>query len=142
MAYFEATKLKDSSGNLINPAEKQTLYTTEPDSNTAASVIRTLPGSVDDQIVLLRRIVKLMESQAAVDPQQRQRVTIDAFTAGVALPTVTAVTTVSTVTAVTTVSTVTSVTNIAGLFSWNQQILSDPARTSYNTGIRNQLTFS
>lgn len=117
MAYFEATKIKDSAGNLIDPVD-------------------------DAQVVLLRRIVKLMESQAAVDPQQRQRVTIDAFTAGVALPTVTAVTTVSTVTAVTTVSTVTSVTNIAGLFSWNQQILSDPARTAYNTGIRSQLTFS
>lgn len=138
MAYFEATKLKDSNGNLIDPAEKQILYTIEPEANTPAPVVRTMSGSVDDQIVLLRRIVKLMESQAAVDPQQRQRITIDAGT----LPAVTTVSTVTAVTTVTTVTTVSTVTNIAGLFSWNQQILSDPARTAYNTGIRSQLTFT
>ena len=107
MAYFEQTQITDEKNLVVSPAS-------------------------EESIVLLRRIAKLLESQAAVDPQQRQRITIDAGT----LPTVT---TVSTVTAVTTVSTV---TNIAGLFSWNQQILLDPARTAYNTGIRSQLTFA
>jgi hypothetical protein len=101
MAYFETQTIKNSSGEIINPA-------------------------TEDSIVFLRRIAKILENQQAVDPQQRQRITIDAI-ASVTLPTVT---------------TVSSVTNIVGLFSWNQQILADPARTAYNTGIRNQLTFS
>lgn len=105
MAYFESTNIKDSSGNIVNPAS-------------------------EDSIVLLRRIVKLLESQAAVDPQQRQRITLDAITGSLTLSTIT------------TVSTVSSVTNIAALNGWNQQMFVDPARTAYNTGIRTQLTFT
>lgn len=138
MAYFETTKIKDSSGNLINPAEKQTLYTGSIEDNAPAPAFRTLPGTVDDQIVLLRRLIKLIETQAACDPQQRQRITLDSISAGVALPTVTAVTTVTTVT---TVSTVTAVNNIVAMAGWNQQMFVDPARTAYNS-LRNQLTFS
>lgn len=138
MAYFETIKIKDSNGNLIDPAEKQTLYTQAIEDTTPAQVVRTLPGTVDDQIVLLRRLIKLVETQAACDPQQRQRITLDSITAGVALPTVTAVTTVSTVT---TVTTVTSVSNIAAMAGWNQQMFVDPARSAYN-GLRNQLTFA
>lgn len=142
MAYFEQTKLTDAAGNVINPAEQQTLYTVNPPNNSAGPVVRTAAGSVDDQVTLLRRIVKLLESTAATDPQQRQRVTVDSITPGVALPTVSTVTVVSTVTAVTTVGTVTSVTNLAAVNGWNQQMFADPARTAYNTGIRAQLTFS
>lgn len=141
MAYFEQTKLTNSAGALIDPAEKQDLYTFDPPLDAPATAVRTAPGSVDDQIVLLRRIVKLMESQAAVDPQQRQRMTIDSISTGVTLPTITTVGTVSTVTGVTTVSTVSSVTNIAALNGWNQQMFADPARQSYNTGIRARLSF-
>jgi hypothetical protein len=141
MAYFEQTKLTNSSGTVINPAEKQDLYTFDPPTDAPAPVVRTAPGSIDDQLALLRRIAKVLESTAACDPQQRQRLTIDSITAGVTLPTVTTVGTVTTVTGVTTVSTVTSVTNIAGLLGWNQQAFADPARTAYNTGIRSQITF-
>jgi hypothetical protein len=115
--YLEQTKLTDSTGAVINPA------TTD----------------VSDQIILLRRIIKLLEAQSAVDPQQRQRVTLDAISASLTLG---AVTTVGTVTTVTTVTTVSSVTNIAALNGWNQQMFADPARNAYNTGIRAQLTFS
>jgi hypothetical protein len=138
MAYFEQTKITDSAGNVINPAKEQELYTSEPSPTVPAPVIRSVPGSIDDNLILLRRMLKLLESQAAVDPQQRQRITLDAISAAVALP---AVTTVGTVTTVTTVSTVTSVTNIAAMAGWNQQMFADPARTAYNTGIRSQLTF-
>jgi len=119
MAYFETQKIKDSKGEVVNPAS-------------------------EESVVLLRRIAKILENQQAVDPQQRQRITLDNVTAGTTLPTVTTVTTVGTVSTITagTITTVGSVTNIAGLFNWNQQILSDPARTAYNTGIRSQLTFS
>jgi hypothetical protein len=105
MAFFEKTQITDSDDNVTNVAS-------------------------EESIVFLRRIAKILENQQAVDPQQRQRITLDSITAGVTLPTVTTVTTVS------------AVTNIAGLFSWNQQILADPARTAYNTGIRSALTFS
>jgi hypothetical protein len=126
MAYFEQTRVANIEGTAINPAEQQPLYTDGPGYNVPAAAVRTATGSVDGQITLLRRIVKLLESTAATDPQQRQRITIDAGT----LP------------AVTTVTTVTTVTNIAALNGWNQQMFSDPARTAYNTGIRQQLTFS
>lgn len=135
MAYFEQTKITNISGNVINPAEQQTLYTTDPPNDAAGPVVRTQRGSVDDQITLLRRILKLMESQAATDAQQRQRVAID-----FALPAGT--NSIGNVTTVTTVTTVSSVTNIAAVNGWNQQMFVDPARTAYNTGIRAQLTFS
>lgn len=141
MAYFEQTKITNISGNVINPAEQQTLYTTDPPNDAAGPVVRTQRGSVDDQITLLRRILKLLESQAATDPQQRQRIVVDA-----ALPT--GANSIGTVVigagtaSIGNVATVASVTNIANVAGWNQQIFADPARTAYNTGIRAQLTFT
>lgn len=136
MAYFEQTKITDSTGNVINPAEQQPLYTVDPPNDSAGPVVRTAAGSVDDQIILLRRIVKLLETTAAADSAQRQRFTLDAVTAGVTLPTVTSV---GTVTTVTTVSTVTNVSQLAG---YDQRLYVDWARTAYNTGIRAALTFT
>ena len=144
MAYFEQTKLTDAAGNVINPAKEQELFNRSPQSDTPAVVVRTAPGTVDDQIILLRRIVKLLESQAATDTAQRQRITVDSITAGTTLPTVTTVGTVSAITAgtITTVGTVSAVTNIQAINGWNQQMFVDPARTAYNTGIRRWLTFA
>lgn len=136
MAYFEQTTLTDAAGNLINPAQQQTLYTVDPPNDAAGPVVRTQAGSVDDQIILLRRIVKLLETTAATDPQQRQRITIDNISAGLTLGTIT------TVTGVTTVSTVTSVTNMTQLAGYDQRLYIDWARTAYNTGIRAALTFT
>lgn len=133
MAYFEQTKITNANGTVINPATEQTLYANNPGMDTPAQAVRTAPGSIDEQIILLRRVVKLLESQAAVDPQQRQRITIDNITTGTTLPTVSTVSTVSSVT---------SVTNIAAINGWNQQMFVDPARTAYNTGIRRWLSFS
>jgi hypothetical protein len=111
MAYFEQTRLANEKDEVVNPAS-------------------------EESIILLRRLIKVLESQSVVDPQQRQRITIDSITAGLTLATV------STVSAVTTVNTVGSVTNIAALNGWNQQMFADPARQAYNTGIRSALTFS
>lgn len=142
MAYFEQTKLTDAAGNVINPAEQQTLYTVNPPNNSAGPVVRTAAGSVDDQITLLRRIVKLLESTAATDPQQRQRITLDAVSTGANVVLGTGTNSIGNVATVTTVTTVTSVTNLAAVNGWNQQMFADPARTAYNTGIRAQLTFT
>lgn len=107
MAYFETTKLKDSDGNLVDPA-------------------------TDDALVLLRRMVKLMESQNATDIANRQRVSVDAFTA-----TVPAVTAVGSITGALPVG-----ANVIGFVNENQRQFIDVARTNYNTGIRSKLTFS
>ena len=127
MAYLEKTKITDSSGNVIDPAKQPQLYTSNPIESAPAPVVRTVPGSVDDNIVLLRRIVKILESQAATDTAQRQRIIIDAIASGLTLGTVT------------TVSTVSNMTTLAG---YDQRLYSDWARTAYNTGIRAGLTFS
>jgi len=113
MAYFEKTRITNEDGNAINPGTEE--------SN-----------------LLLRRIVKLLEQQAAVDPQQRQRITVDNITAGVALPTVTTVGTVSSITAGT-ITTVGALNSLAGL---DQRLYVDWARNAYNTGIRTNLTFT
>jgi len=92
----------------------------------------------DDSLVYLRRMVKLMESQAVVDASNRQRVTVDAFGAvqtgtgasGVGIPRVT----VSSDSSIT--------TTISTLNGWNDQMFQDPARNAYANGIRTNLVFS
>lgn len=94
-----AVGIKDSSDVRINPVQ-------------------------DDTVVLLRRVVKLMESQAVVDSQMRQRVTVDI------MPT-------TTVTGTVTVGTITSLSQLAGVDSRWQII--DWSRQAYNSGIRAHL---
>jgi hypothetical protein len=90
---------------------------------------------VQDQTVgLLKILVDLLYSNAITDAGQRQRIVIDAITAGLTLA---AVTTVSTVSAVTAVS---SVTNLAALFGVNQQMYMDMLHMQYDSGIRNRVT--
>jgi hypothetical protein len=87
-------------------------------------------SSLEDQIVLLRRIVKILESQSAIDSANRQRITIDTI-AALVTPTSTSVPVSGTVTS-----------NISQLAGRDQQLFSEWSRTAYNTGIRSQLTFS
>lgn len=91
-------------------------------------------ASILDQvtaIILLRRIVRLLESQGVVDSANRQRLAVDSISAGVTLATVTTVTTVSTV------SLVTDQTSVAGM---GREMYINQARTAYNTGIRAKIT--
>lgn len=83
--------------------------------------------SQNESLVLLRRIVKLLESQATVDVANRQRITLDAITAALTLATVT------------TVSTVTNVTNVAGM---NQEQYINIARNTFANSIRSKLNFT
>lgn len=119
MAYFESTNLVGVNNEKINPATEE--------SN-----------------LLLRRIVKLMESQAATDAAQRQRVLVDGMGSGLTLGTVTTVGTVTSVTAITNSlpGGTNTIGNIGTLNGWNQQMFADPARTAYNTGVRRWLSFS
>lgn len=108
----DSVGLKDSTDTRINPAQ-------------------------EDSVILLRRIVKLMESQATVDLGNRQRVTIDSLGAlGATMPVSGSLTTAGTVS---TVSTVSAITTFLGQ---NQQAFQDVARNTYANGIRNNLIFS
>jgi hypothetical protein len=121
MAYFEQTNVTNEKGQIVNPA-------------------------TEESIILLRRMVKILESQNATDIANRQRVTIDAITGALTLANIT------TVAGVTTVGAVTGITNAlpagtntigsVNLGGADQRQFIDISRTNYNTGIRSKLTFS
>jgi len=98
----------------------------------------------DDTVILLRRMVKLMESQATVDSANRQRITVDSFSLTATLmgtgtsascPRV-AIGSDSTLGTVTTVSNVTTI----GLYP-AQQMFSDVAQDVYANALRRSLVF-
>lgn len=79
----------------------------------------------DETVGLLKILVDLLYSNAITDAGQRQRIVIDAITAGLTLATVT---------------TVSSVTNVAGIFGVNQQMYMDMLHMQYDSGIRDRIT--
>jgi hypothetical protein len=99
------------------------------------SVDNPLPTAaprVEDVLVMLSRVVKLLESNAVVDQQQRQRISLDAIAAGLTLGTVTTVGTV------TNVSTVAAQTAMAGM---DREMYINTAKQTYANSIRPQLQF-
>lgn len=112
MAYFEQVQLKDEKDSIINP-------------------------STNEAIIFLRRCVKLLEASGTVDPQNRQRITIDAITTGLTLS---SITTVNAVTAIT--NALPTGTNTLGYIGMNGDTRTDLTRNTYATGIRNNLIFS
>ncbi len=100
MSYFEQTKVTDSTGTLINPVQ-------------------------DENIVLLRKITKLLEASATADSSQRQRVTVEGAT-------ITSGT-------VTTVGSVTSAVALGGVDA--RYLFIDTARNAYANGIRTNLSW-
>lgn len=140
-----ATIAKESGGNLDAIAAQTSKLTFDGSNNLmtagggSASVVglkdavdtRINPAS-EDSIIYLRRMVKLMESQAAVDSSNRQRVTVEGATI-----------TSGTITTVTTCSTVTSATNLVTIGSWDaRQMFADQAHNVYANATRRNLTFS
>jgi hypothetical protein len=122
MAYFEKTSIADEKGTIVNP-------------------------STDEALVLLRRMVKLMEQQAAVDTAQRQRITLDAVTAALpnANPIPVSQSTAGNLNATVSIAasqTLATVTNLVTLAGLDQRLYTDWARAAYNSGIRSALTFS
>lgn len=157
--------VKNSANTRIDPATEATLaliqaktanLTFDGDNNllTAQSAAASAVGikdttntlvnpATDDSAMLLRRLLRQVDSLAVVDSAQRQKVTLDSITSGLTLSTVTTVGTVSTVTAVTTVATVTSATNLVALGGVDGRYLHiDTARNMYSNGIRSNLLFS
>lgn len=99
MAYFEKANSVDAKGNIINPAQ-------------------------DEQIMLLRRIAKVLESTAATDSAMRQRITVDSVTSG------------------TTIGLVSGTgVNIGTLANMDNRQFIDISRNTYANCIRNKITF-
>jgi hypothetical protein len=109
------------------------LSSTNPMPITALEALTVAASRTDDLIVGLSRLIKMLESNATVDQQQRQRITLDSITAGVALPTVTAVTTVAAVTAV---------TNVVANAGMDREQYINTAKLTYAQSIRSRLTFA
>lgn len=123
MAFFETAKLKDQDGNVVNPAD-------------------------NDSITLLRRILILLKPLGVLTGAGSNRLNVD-VNAITSLPTlanvttVAGVTTVSTVTTVTTVTTVGTVTNQAQMGGVNAfELMKSMSRTGYANGIRSNLLFT
>jgi hypothetical protein len=93
--------------------------------------VRINPAT-DDSVILLRRILKQVDSLGVVDSAQRQKVTVEGATI-----------TSGTITTVSTVSTVTSATNLVALGGVDGRYLYiDTARNASANGIRSNLLFS
>ena len=88
----------------------------------------------DDLLRMLSRLVKMLESNAIVDQQQRQRITLDAITGSLTLGTVSTVSTISNIAAGT-------LTNIVANAGMDREQYINIARNTYANSIRSQLTF-
>ena len=102
---------------------------------TPASRDDPLPVSTlraEDLLVMLSRVVKLLESNAVVDQQQRQRITLDAISGSLTL---------SAVNSVGNVGTVGSVTNQAAMAGMDREQYINIAKQTYATSIRSRLEF-
>jgi hypothetical protein len=97
--------------------------------------IPTVANQSDDLIRMLSRLVKILECNAVVDQQQRQRVTIDAITGSLVLATVSTVTNIGTLN---TVNTVAAQTALAGM---DREMYINIAKNTYANSIRSQLSF-
>jgi len=116
--------LKNVTGTTINPATQETLAALATATTTLNTTSATL--ATEDSLILLRRIVKLLESNAVVDTSRRQRIVVDSGAI--------------TVSGSVTVATITSLNQLAGVDSRWQII--DWSRQSYNSSIRGNLTFT
>jgi len=123
MSYFNRVTIADSNNNVINPA------------------------STED-VVLLRKIVKLLESNATIDAKQRQRVVVEAIGTNTGTPTeVNAAIPVTNTLAASTANIGQIVVGFGGQATAAGNIvdsrffLMDTARNAYAAGIRGNLVW-
>lgn len=160
-----SSQLENASNTIINPATEDSLavvkgqvnkFTFDGSGNlkTIGSGSSSVSGIVgvqdttstqvnpatDDSIVLLRRMVKIMESQASADSGNRQRITIDSLGPSTAVTTSVPVSGTLTVSSATLAASSATVGSVL-LDGQGHQMFQDLAKTAYATGIRNQLTF-
>lgn len=156
-----ATQVENASNVLINPATEETLALIRAQTNKLTfdgsnNLLTSVGGSgntvgvkntantqidpaTEDSLVYLRRIVKIMESQAAVDTQNRQRVTIDSWGSVLTGPGTASGLSVPRVAVATDSAFNAAITSLNG---WNQQMFQDSARNTYANGIRANVVFA
>jgi hypothetical protein len=154
----------NAANAVINPATEETLALIKTQTNKltfdgsnnlltassggSASIVGVkdttgtqINPSTDDSAQYLRRIVKLMESQAVVDSGNRQRITLDSIGTGTAITTTVPVS--GTVTTTTSLAAgANAIGSITAIDGYNHQMFQDFAKTAYATGIRQNLIFS
>lgn len=124
---YQRIKVATGEDGVANDVSSSNPLPTQIIQNDTSQAIQ-----VQDQTVgLLKILVDLLYSNAITDAGQRQRIVIDAITAGLTLATVTSVGTVSAVTAV---------SNLTNLFGVNQQMYMDMLHMQYDSGIRDRIT--
>jgi hypothetical protein len=106
----------------------QRIKPTVGDDGAAVDVSHSNPMPVvanqsDDLLRMLSRLVKLMESNAVVDQQQRQRVTIDAISGSLTL------------------AAVSSVSNVVSNAGMDREQYINIAKNTYANSIRSKLEF-
>lgn len=121
-ALASTVAVKDNRASIINPAQLETA-------------------------MLWRRIVKLVESQAAADINIMQRMTIDSFSTNVDVDVdvgvgVTGVNTPLVAIASDAGNIVTGISTPTSFNGWNNRMFVDSARDTYARGIRTRLVFS
>lgn len=99
----------------------------------------TINPTTEETVFLLRRMVKLLESNATVDSQNRLRIALDSAPVAVTVAQGTAAQLNANVGTVTTITTLNNLALIAGIDPRFQFI--DNARIAFATGIRNNLTY-
>lgn len=109
-----------------NPMPVQVLGVSQDDP------LAVMADRADNLLAMLQRLLKTLESNATVDQQQRQRITLDAITGALTL---------ATVTTVGTVSTVTTMNNLNANAGMDREQYINIARNTYANAIRSQLTF-
>ena len=90
----------------------------------------------DENVALLRRIVKLLETSGVQDSSQRQRITIDASPNGITLANA------ANVAGLVCIAASTAGGNVPIFMVDQRYEMADRARMAYAIGIRNNLTFS
>jgi hypothetical protein len=98
-----------------------------------ANPMPTEAQRVEDLLVMMGRMLKILESNAVVDIAQRQRITLDAITTGLSLSTIIAVNNVANV------ANVAAQTAMAGM---DREMYINIARQAYASSIRSQLQFT
>jgi hypothetical protein len=121
MAYFEASKLKDNSGNIINPSQEESL-------------------------TLLRSIFRLLKPLGFITGGGSNRLNLDVnnivggtitTVSNIAAGTVTANCNINANQTLGTVSTITNIPTIGGVNTFD--LMKAMSRTAYNSGIRSNI---
>jgi hypothetical protein len=153
--------VENTLGALVNPATEDTLalikaQTAKLQFDGSNNLLTSVGGTgnvvgvkdttntqvnpaTDDSLVYLRRMVKLMESQATTDAANRQKVVVDSFGTGIVTGVGASGAGVPRVTVSTDSAFSTTITSFLGA---GDQAFQDVARNTYANGIRANLAFA